>query len=489
MRAASLLWILAACTTDQPAIRNLFPEIAVTPPLISVGEVILTQSGSTELYITNAGQADLDVTLTLTGDPEITIDRGPEPFTVEPDTSVTVVVTLTPTNFLPYEAALNVASNDETSPSIDVLISGVGVDAPMPDIDVTPLTLDFGLVGFGDDALLIATLANVGEESLQFGSVTQTGSPAFTLVSNILPGSSIGPGSEQSLVVQYEPLIADVGDNGTLVIPSNDPDEPEVVIQLIGNGGGEFEYPVAELVCPDEVRIVGPTFVRLEGGTSYDPAGQEPLTYTWRTVRVPLGSGSQLFLPDVEVSTVDLPIDVGGEYEVELVVTNAIDTPSIGARCVINAVPDDKIRVELSWDSPSADMDLHLLESLAVEMWDVPGDACYCNQSPDWGSSIADDDPRLDIDARGDYGPENINILEPVDGEYPVLVHYFTDQPGASITVATVVVWSEGTRLWEGSKAMEKDQVWEVGQVNWPEASFAPSSAPLTDATRRDCRE
>ena len=58
-----LAWVvLAGCSRDVPAIRNLVPEIAVSPPELAIGDVIVTQSGSAALYISNAGQADLDVT-------------------------------------------------------------------------------------------------------------------------------------------------------------------------------------------------------------------------------------------------------------------------------------------------------------------------------------------------------------------------------------------------------------------------------------------
>ena len=40
------------------------------------------------------------------------------------------------------------------------------------------------------------------------------------------------------------------GDNAIITIVSNDPDEGEQTIALLGNGGGDFEYPEARFPCP-----------------------------------------------------------------------------------------------------------------------------------------------------------------------------------------------------------------------------------------------
>lgn len=484
MRPVLALVLLAACSEDQPTIRSLVPAIAVSPESLPMGDVIVTQSGTEAIYITNAGRADLDVTLSYAGDDVFTFDLGSEPFTIEPDASATVVATFTPDNFLEYSGTLTISSNDEENPVKTVELTGKGVDAPMPDIDVPRLALDFGEVAQGSLAFESFVVANVGEELLLW-EIEQEGSPAFTVQGSLVNQATNADG-ETTIFVVYEPLVADVGDNGTLTLKSNDPDEPEVVVTLVGNGGGDFEYPVADLICPEEVYITGPQYVRVDGSASYDPAGNEPLTYTWSTV-APEGSATQLAYALSDRTTVDVPLDVAGDYTVSLTVHNAIGLPSLPASCTMNVIPEDEIRVELSWDTPAADLDLHLLQNDTAELFDTPEDACFCNESPDWGGSGADDDPRLDIDDRGGFGPENINILTPADGTYPVKVHYYAEQ-GDDIVVARVVVWSEGNKLWEGSKSMEQNEVWEVGQVNWPEATFADSDTPLYDAPRKSCR-
>ena len=110
-------------------------------------------------------------------------------------------------------------------------------------------------------------------------------------------------------------------------------------------------------------------------------------------------------------------------------------------------------------------------------------DCNYCNKNPQWGEAGADDDPRLDLDDRSD-GPENINILHPSDGTFHVKVHYFE---GTGAATATVTVWSYGVEVWSGSEILERNEVWDVGQVNWPDGTFGTANNALYEPDRRSC--
>jgi len=478
--------LLAACSNEGPQIRNLAPEITVVPTAedgMVFGEVIVTQEGVVELNIANAGRAGLDVVVDLQGDEVFTMpDEFTSEFEVDVDSTTKIPITFTPDNFFDYTGEITITSNDEESPEIVLAVSGTGVDAPMPDIDCVPGTIDFGPTIDNLQLTEILTCTNTGLADLTLGTVVQEGSPYFQLLTDP-SGSIIAAGQSMPVVLTYAPPNQQ-GDNGTLTIPSDDPDEPEVEITLLGNGGGDFEYPVASIDCPLNVFITGPEYVTLDGSASYDPEGLD-LTYSWELVRSPDGSSSELQLLDTEQDSVPVLIDLAGLYEVQLTVTNEVDTPSVPTKCSMVAIPEDNIRVELIWDGSTSDLDLHLGETRDVELFD-PGDANWCNQSPNWGENGSDDDPRLDIDDRGGYGPENINLLDPVDSNYPVRVHYFDDNNDDLVT-ATVTVWSKEFELYKGSKVMARDEVWDVGQVNWPDANFAEFDTPLYDAPRRSC--
>jgi len=505
MRTALPFLALVACSGNETNIRTLYPEISVTPPGLEAWtapadtlgpvrgaeprDVIVGETGTMELFVSNEGNADLDVSLQLTGD-GFAYD-GESSVVLEPDELRTFMVSFTPSGLQDYEGTLTLLSNDQETPTVEVPIRGRGIEPPTPEIEVDPLSIDFGDVDLGDTKVRTdLTIESVGTAPLKLGTLRIEGSPAFAIGAAPTPG---GDGFEEGslpVVLSYTPFFADEGDDGALVIPSNDPDEPEIRVALTGNGGGDgVGYPEAILTdCPGVVEINGPDVVTLDGTPSTDPAKAYPLTYSWETPRVPPGSATMVDVVDSEDPLVDIHLDVAGEYDVLLSVKNDLGTPSAPTLCTLDVVPLDDIRVELSWDGAFADLDLHLLETPDTEMWDIDGDMHYCNvdDAPDWGESGTDDDPRLDVDDRGGYGPENINIYIPRDGEYPVRVHYYATQ-GDLVVTARVVVWADGEKVWDGSKALDWKQVWEVGQVNWPDGTFAASTEPLYEASGQIC--
>ena len=236
--------------------------------------------------------------------------------TVAPDESTVVDVQFTPNTFLAFEDILRITSNDQESPEIDVPLSGTGIDEPLPDIHFDALHVDFGTVSIGQTGTQYINLQNVGRANLNLGELSQTGSGAFHLA--IDPsGQTIAGENSLPLILGYTPTQS-AGDNGTLVIPSNDPDEPEVTLTLIGNGGGSFEYPQAVIDCPSTSEP--PAWVALDGSASNDPAGNEPLTFKWSVIDKP--SYSQGELSDTVTETTNLFTDVAGDYVVQLIVTN-----------------------------------------------------------------------------------------------------------------------------------------------------------------------
>ena len=477
-----LLLAVAACTSDT-SIQVLKPEISVAPDALEFEDTPVDYSATEVLYISNAGRDDLDVTLSLTGDDVFSFETAS--FTVDADDMVELPLTFLPETYLTYAATLLVTSNDEESPEIEVPLVGTGVYAPTPDIDVDPTTLDFGEDVYAPTTDWL-TLTNTGDADLTLGTLVQSGSGAFVLASD--PSDAVvAPGDSVPIIVVYEPTVdtgdAPVGDNGTLVIPSDDPDEPEVTIYLLGNGGGDFEYPEAVIDCPGTSEP--PEWIDLDGAASSDPNGLE-LTYAWSITSTPTGSQAEL---TNEVSDhTELYTDIAGDYVVSLQVTNSAGVKSAPDKCEIAAIPADELHVELTWDAAAADLDLHLLTEDAT-LFQADEDCNWCNQNPEWGDASSNaDDPTLDLDDRGGYGPENINIETPADGTYQVKVHYFDDH-GDDVVVATVRIYTYGELEAEYSQVMERNEVWDVALVNWPEGTAAEQSNELSEAEYRSCQD
>ena len=67
-----------------------------------------------------------------------------------------------------------------------------------------------------------------------------------------------------------------------------------------------------------------------------------------------------------------------------------------------------------------------------------------------------------------------------------VTVHYFEDHGDFAVT-ASARIWLSGELEWEGSKVLSRNEVWEVGTVNWPESTFGPSLEEPYASSRRSC--
>jgi uncharacterized protein YfaP (DUF2135 family) len=136
------------------------------------------------------------------------------------------------------------------------------------------------------------------------------------------------------------------------------------------------------------------------------------------------------------------------------------------------------------WDGDASDLDLHLRQD-GASLFDSPKDACFCNPNPSWDASGADDDPRLDLDDRSGLGPENINVFAPANGKTRIAVHYF-ESYGDGDVEATVRVYSRAVLVSTLQQTLSRDEVWEVGQVNWPDGTVG-AIGTVSKAAARKC--
>ena len=489
--AAFAALLALACSGTQNEIRKLQPDLAVvgtdgSPDLVDLGDVVIPYTAETTFQVLNAGKATLKVTdIRVEGDDAGVYSLDLTELEVAPDEAATVTVGFVPATYLAYDTTLVIESNDPENAVYELSLMGEGVDGPVPDIALSSGSIDFGTVAPSATATEFVQILNVGDGPLVIDRIEQTGSGAFSIEAGPRTGGEIAGGGDTSLIVGYTPG-ADSGDSAVFTIYSNDPDESEVDLIVVGNGGSDDEYPVAEIDCPAPGDVNPPVRVTLDGTASYDPGGLEPLTYTWSLVERP--GGSVTGLGSTIESATTLFVDTAGDWEVELRVTNTAGLISAPDVCRFFAEPQEQVHIELSWDTSNTDLDLHLIQGGSV-YFDSQGDCCWCNRNPNWGTSSSADDPLLTLDDQAGYGPENTKIQEPGAGDYVVKVHYFEDRGGGT-TTATVRVWLGGgtSPFWEGSKVLTQNQVWDVGVVRWPDATFAEYNVDPYRSERTSCR-
>lgn len=114
--------------------------------------------------------------------------------------------------------------------------TAVGCPVLSPDINLNPATLSIGSVLISDSFARNAVIQNLGTAALVVNTIAPAGGMS-TEFSFTIPGTpfTIPAGGSQTVTVTYQPVDAGT-DNGSLVISSNDPDEPTVSLTFSGTG-------------------------------------------------------------------------------------------------------------------------------------------------------------------------------------------------------------------------------------------------------------
>jgi subtilisin family serine protease len=127
-----------------------------------------------------------------------------------------------------FEKEITILSNDPDEGEVVVPAYLHVFDAP--DVEVAPLSLDFGPLYIGLTSTLPVTVANVGTEALEVSLAIDNAE--FT--TDLTP-FTINPYAAVTLDVVYTPATEGMV-SGMLSMSTNDPDEPEVHVSLSGEG-------------------------------------------------------------------------------------------------------------------------------------------------------------------------------------------------------------------------------------------------------------
>ena len=216
------------------------PQIAVNPPALNFGSVLVNSDSTMTLSISNTGGSDLVVgVMTILGAHanQFQIVSGPTPpFTIIPGANpIQISVRFQPSFFGNKFANLQVISNDPNQDTLNVFLSGVGVE---PNISASTDTLDFGNVKAGQVATENLQIFNLGGSDLLVNNLAISGvnQNRFSIVSPPTLPVTIPPGGTPlTLQIQFAPTA--MGDReASLAITSNDPDQGLLTVELRGTG-------------------------------------------------------------------------------------------------------------------------------------------------------------------------------------------------------------------------------------------------------------
>ena len=299
-----------------------------------------------------------------------------------------------------------------------------------------------------------------------------------------------GNSGEIKVLVNFAAPAEESTFSTVVVIESNDPDEPVIEIPInatarnapiaigevreCGGVDANGNAILTDCVYEDEIEPLGRVY--FDGSQSYDPSGGSISQYYWEVISAPQGVNPDDYDwagSNSAVSSFWIPI--AGEYTVRLTVWNDSGIQSgvtEQSDVTVNAVPASMLHVQLVWDHPSNDQDLHMTHASANgHFCSTTLDCFFSNKQPVWFSTHAAGEgpnPRLDKDDTNGLGPENVNIDRPTAGTYRVFAHYYPWVSAGAPTVNTVRIYLSGVlRFAEQRTLTSEEQVWAVADIAW----------------------
>ncbi len=212
------------------------PQISVAPNPLDFGTANVNAPVMLPLTVKNTGDMSLTVQNYTFGGPNGAdfTSNTQVPFTLAPNASMPINVTMKASAAGNRMATITVASTDPINPATIVNLVGVAT-APMIAFDQNALTFPDTLVNTMAAPQML-TVTNNGNGPLTISAIALGGPDAaqFGFAAGQLP-VTLQPGANKAWAVGFNPTMVGMF-NGTLTFVSDDPMSPNATVNLSGNG-------------------------------------------------------------------------------------------------------------------------------------------------------------------------------------------------------------------------------------------------------------
>ena len=133
---------------------------------------------------------------------------------------------------------MTILSNDPDENPFNIPLSGIGgAGTGTPDVNVTPLSINFGNVKLKKIVEQTITVKNDGTADLTLAAITVGGANAdqFDTGADKCSKKTLAPNASCTVNAKFK-ATSTGAKTATLTIPSNDPDENPVNVSLSGTG-------------------------------------------------------------------------------------------------------------------------------------------------------------------------------------------------------------------------------------------------------------
>src|SRR5208337_4617613 len=208
------------------------PQLSLSSNAVNFGSVSVGSTGSSSLTISNLGTANLTISLLTLSGADFGISGITTPATISAGQNTPVTLTFAPTLAGTVSGSLTITSNDPTTPTAVVSLTGTGSSTAVGQLSANPASVNFGSVSTGSSASQLITLTNTGNAAATISSITASGT-GFSLTGVSTP-ATVAPSQTLSFTAQFVPTA--VGNaTGTVTVTSNASGSP-LTVNLSGAG-------------------------------------------------------------------------------------------------------------------------------------------------------------------------------------------------------------------------------------------------------------
>lgn len=200
------------------------PYISVSPSAANFGNVVVGNTDSLPLTVTNTGSANLTISSLTSSGAGFSASGLATPATLGPGKNATVTAAFGPGSAGSHTGTISIASNSSNSPLV-VSLSGTGV-APTYQLSASSTSLNFGNVTVGSPSTQNVTLTNTGNSNVNISTVSasgtgfsESGGSNLTLTPNQSTNFSVTFGPSATGGASGNVSVASTAQNSPLTIP------------------------------------------------------------------------------------------------------------------------------------------------------------------------------------------------------------------------------------------------------------------------------
>jgi Abnormal spindle-like microcephaly-assoc'd, ASPM-SPD-2-Hydin len=204
--------------------------LAIAPLALTFGNVVVGQTGSQNVELTNTGTTNIVINLATVAGNGFGISGLSLPKTLTGGQSLSFSVQFAPTAAGAATGSITFTDNAPTSPQTVTLVgSGVSTTSTLT---ANPGSVAFGNVSVGSNGQQTITLTNSGNTSATISAVSATGS-GFTALGLSAP-LTLAASQSTSFTAQFAPTASGAA-SGSITVTSN-ANDPTITIPLTGTG-------------------------------------------------------------------------------------------------------------------------------------------------------------------------------------------------------------------------------------------------------------